>query len=175
MGIGDIIGVIAFIVGVVIAYPALLVMLSIVLPRMTAKARQRLDRGLRLPLVVGIVVWVVWGGAGFTLLQVGGPPQLIGAILMLALSLWGTIGLAGLAQVFGARLTAVSERQPSALREWMSGAGVLTLSFAFPVLGWLILIPLATLIGAGAATLSLVTRLQTAAPLTVTGDAAWQG
>ena len=159
MGIGDIIGLVSFIFGMIIAYPALLIMLNVFFTGTTTKAAYRLHRGMKLPLFVGLVIAVIGGFVVLTLLSAGSVLQFIGVILYLLLSFWGTIGIAGMARVCGERLAELDHRDPAPLFKLLSGGAVLTLSFAFPLVGWFILIPLATVIGLGAATLSLFTRI----------------
>lgn len=159
MGIGDMMGIIAFSIAVIIAYPALLILLSILFSGTARKANYRLSKGFRLPFIIGLLVA---GGGGFlvvVLLSAGSVFQLAGVILFLILSFWGTIGIVGMAQVFGARLSDLDHRAPSPLFEWLSGSVVITLSFVFPLLGWFIMIPIATVLGLGAATLSIFTRI----------------
>lgn len=159
MGIGDMMGIIAFSIAVIIAYPALLILLSILFSKTAAKASYRLSQGFRLPFIIGLLVAGIGGVLVVALLSTGSILQLIGAILFLILSFWGTIGIAGMAQVFGARLTELDDRQPSTLFEWLAGSVVITLSFVFPLLGWFVMIPIATVLGLGATTLSFFTRI----------------
>ena len=171
MGIGDMMGIISFFIGVLIAYPALLIVLSIMFVGRTSKAAHRIDRGFRLPFIVGAVVAAISVFLVVALLSAGGQLQLIGAILFLIFSFWGTLGIAGMAQVFGARISAMGARERSPLYEMVSGGAVLTFAFAFPFLGWFVVLPIATVIGLGAATLSIFTRL----PADKSGDAGSTG
>jgi hypothetical protein len=159
MGIGDIIGLVSFAIGMIIAYPALLILLNILFAGTTNKSAYRLKRGMRLPFFVGLIITLIGGFAVVALLSAGSVLQLIGVFLYLLLSFWGTIGIAGIARVFGERLAEMDDQAPSILRKLINGGGVLTLSFAFPLIGWFVLIPLGTVIGLGAATLSTFTTI----------------
>jgi hypothetical protein len=159
MGIGDILALVSFIFGMIVAYPALLIFLSILFANTTAKAAYRLNRGIKLPFFVGLIIMIGGGFLVVFLLSAGSVLQFLGVVLYLILAFWGTIGLAGLAQVFGERLAEMGDKDPSPLYKMLSGGATLSLSFAFPLIGWFVLIPVGTAIGLGAATLSLFTRL----------------
>jgi hypothetical protein len=159
MGIGDIIGLVSFIFGMIIAYPALLILLNILFSGTTTKAAYRLHRGMKLPFFLGLIIAIIGGFVVVFLLSAGSVLQFIGVIVYLLLAFWGTLGIAGMARVVGERLAELDHRDPAPLFRLLSGGAVLTLSFAFPLIGWFILIPLGTIIGLGAATLSLFTRI----------------
>ncbi|MDQ7024202.1 MAG: hypothetical protein Q9P01_15270 [Anaerolineae bacterium] len=159
MGIGDIMALVSFIFGMIIAYPALLIFLNLLISGRTSKAAHRLNRGMKLPFFVGLIIATLGGFAVVALLSVGSVLQFFGVVLYLILSFWGTIGIAGLARVFGDRLAELSDKNPSPLYKMLSGGAILSLAFAFPLIGWFVLLPIGTIIGLGAATLSLVTRI----------------
>lgn len=159
MGIGDIMALVSFIFGVIVAYPALLIFLNLLFSGMTTKAAHRLNRGKKMPFFVGLIVAILGGFVVIALLSIGSVLQFFGVVLYLILSFWGTIGLAGLARVFGERLAELSDKNPSPLYKMLSGGAVLSLSFAFPLIGWFVLLPIGTILGLGAATLSIVTRI----------------
>lgn len=159
MGIGDIIGLVSFSFGMIIAYPALLMLLNILFAGTTSKAAYRLHRGMRLPFFVGLIIAIVGGFIVLNLLSAGSVLQFLGVILYLVLAFWGTLGIASMARVCGERLSELDHRDPAPLFRLLSGGAMLTLSFAFPLIGWFILIPLGTVIGLGAATMSLFTRI----------------
>lgn len=158
MGIGDIIGFVSVGIGMIIAYPALLILLNILFSKSTTRIAYRLEKGMKLSFFVGLFILVVGGFAVVTLLSAGSVLQFIGFVLYLLLSFWGTVGNAALARLFGIRLSELGKKEPSTLYELLSGGFVLTLSFAFPLVGWLVIMPIITCIALGAMTINLFSR-----------------
>jgi len=158
MGIGDIIGFVSVAIGMIIAYPALLILLNILFSKTTDRVAIRLEKGMKWSFFAGLIIVVIGSFLVVSLLSAGSVLQLIGFILYLVLSFIGTIGNAALAKLFGARLSEMSEKKPSTLKELLSGGFVLTLSFAFPLIGWFVVMPIITCIAVGAMTLNLFRR-----------------
>jgi len=156
MGIGDMIGLVSAAFGMVIAYPALLILLNIAFPRTTATVSTRLSKGLRLPFIVGLVLTVVVGFVIVTLVSAGSVAQLLGFILYLLLVFWAAIGIAGMSRVVGQRVSRLNERSHAPLIEMLSGGIILTFSFGFPIIGWFFILPLASVLGLGVAVMSLL-------------------
>jgi hypothetical protein len=158
MGIGDIIALVSAITGMILAYPALLILLNVLFSQTTTRVADRLAHGMKWSFGAGLVIVVIGGLIISTLISAGSVLQLIGVLFYLLLSMWGTVGNAAIARVFGQRISAMSDRQPSALMEVASGGCVLTLSFAFPLVGWFVVMPLISVITIGAMTLNLFSR-----------------
>jgi len=100
----------------------------------------------------------VTAGIVLALVSAGSVLQLIGFIVYLLVSFWGAIGNAALSRVFGMRLADLGDKKPSTLYELLSGGFILTLSFAFPLIGWFVVMPIMTCIGVGSMTLNLFSR-----------------
>lgn len=158
MGIGDIIGFVSVGIGVIIAYPALLILLNLLFGKTTSRVAYRLDKGMKLAFFIGLIIVIPAGLAIFTLVSAGSVFQLVGFILYLLVSFWGAIGNAALSRVFGMRLTDMGDKDSSSLTEMLSGGFVLTLSFAFPLVGWFVVVPIMSCIGIGAMTINLFSR-----------------
>ena len=77
MGIGDIIALVSFIFGMIIAYPALLILLNILFSGTTTKAAYRLHRGMKLPFFVGLVITIIGGFIVVFLLSAAAVPSAI--------------------------------------------------------------------------------------------------
>ena len=158
MGIGNTIAFVSVGLGVIFAYPALLILLNILYGKTTTRVAERLEGGMKGSFFVGLIVIGIVGGLIFVLVSAGSVLQLIGGIVYLLISFWGAIGNAALARVFGMRLADLGDKNPSTLYELLSGGFVLTLSFAFPLIGWFVVMPIMTCIGVGAMTLNLLSR-----------------
>lgn len=78
-----------------------------------------------------------------------GPWGLIGILVMAAYLMFTSIGVAGIADLMGEKLGNNKQDQPP-WRETVRGGAVLVLSFLFPILGWLLIMPVALVVGCGA-------------------------
>lgn len=78
-----------------------------------------------------------------------GPWGLIGIVVMAAYLMFTSIGVAGIADLVGEKLGGKNPDQPP-WRETVRGGAVLVLSFLFPFLGWLLIMPVALIVGCGA-------------------------
>jgi len=157
MAIGDAILFVGCLAGFMAAFPALLLFLNLMFTKTTFAAAQRLHDGVRLPLVVGIVAAVAVGFPASVLVSWGSLFQLIGVLLWLFLLTWAFVGLAALARMLGGRLGLLADRSTSVMTESVVGVIVLTFALAFPLIGWLLLMPLGMAVGMGA---TLISRRQ---------------
>jgi hypothetical protein len=79
------------------------------------------------------------------------------SVFLVALTLGlASIGAAGVAGLLGSRLAERSGRKLSPFTGFLRGALALELAAAFPLIGWLLTIPLVTLISLGAAARGLL-------------------
>lgn len=78
-----------------------------------------------------------------------GPWGLVAIILASIYLLFSSIGVAGIADLIGEKLGTNVEGQPP-WRETIRGGIVLVLSFLFPFVGWLVIMPVSMVIGCGA-------------------------
>lgn len=150
MGIGDSIMIASCLAGLMAALPALLLFLNLAFPRTTARAARRLRHGAVTPFFVGLVPVVVLGGPVVGMLALGSVFQLIGVLALLGLFLWAFTGLAGLARLLGERLFGAEHAAARPLVAGAAGAAVLSFALAFPLLGWLLLLPFGLIAGLGA-------------------------
>lgn len=78
-----------------------------------------------------------------------GPWGLIGLILAGVYLLFSSIGVAGIAGLVAEKLGGKAQGQPP-WKETVLGGAVLVLTFLFPILGWLVVMPIAIVVGCGA-------------------------
>lgn len=154
MGIGDMMAAISVVIAMTVAYPALLMLLSVVFSRTTSRVATRTESGRTLPFMVGLGIVLGVGGVSVAMVASGGPLQLVGTIVLLVLMFWATLGIAGLARLVGRRIGEMGNQKIGPLREMLVGGGVLSLSFGFPLIGWFVLLPLATVLGSGLTVMS---------------------
>ncbi len=159
MGIGDTIMIVSCLGGMLLAMPALLLALRAFFHRTTDFAAARLSKGALWPFFAGLVPLVFIGVPATILLSIGSVFQFIGTLTYLALFIWGFVGLAAFAQMLGERLMAGAGFAENPGAEMLLGAFVLTLAIAFPILGWLVALPFALVIGVGGTVLGTLQRL----------------
>ena len=135
-----------------IAFPGMLVAWWLLFPRVVARASGCLDRspwsclGIGLGLAVAVAVL-----AGILSAVPLGLFKFFGLLLtVLALGL-ASLGAAGVAALLGSRLSERAGGGHSPFTGFLRGALALELAAAFPFIGWLLTIPVVTLVSLGAA------------------------
>lgn len=150
MGIGDSITLVSCLAGLMLALPAFLIFNSLMFSQTTYYAAQRLQRGAITPFFVGLGLAVAVGLPTALMVSLGSIFQFFGVIAALAAFLWAFTGLAAIARLVGMRLGALADRDENVFFETTVGAVVLSFALAFPLIGWLLLLPFGLIIGLGA-------------------------
>jgi len=140
-----------------IAFPGMLTAWWLVFPRLVARASQCLDRSPWACLGIGIGLALVVGFfAGILAATPLGLFKFFGLLLTaLALGL-ASVGAAGVAALLAGRLAERSEARLAPFTCFLRGALALELAAAFPIIGWLLTIPVVTLASLGAAARALL-------------------
>ena len=158
MNMGDVFAVFGGMLALGIALPGLLLAWALLFPTMVERARLRLERAPWRCFWLGLAALLLIGLPLAILFRVpAGPVQLLGWVGSFALLALASVGAAGLAALMGERLRGVglAASAPGAL---LRGAVALELAAVFPLIGWFIVIPLATICSLGAAVLALLRR-----------------
>ena len=79
--------------------------------------------------------------------------------MWLFILLLGFIGMASVSRLIGYRVTELNEREESPLIQALAGAFVLSFGIAFPVIGWVIVLPFCLIIGLGAIVITTFGRI----------------
>ncbi|MBI5959738.1 MAG: hypothetical protein HY866_13435 [Chloroflexi bacterium] len=158
MGIGDSITLVSCLAGFMAALPALLIFLTLLFSRTTARAARRLERGAILPFFVGLGSLLVIGFPASGMIALGSIFQLAGVLIIMVLLLWAFTGLAAVARLVGSRLYSASFQPDQPITEIALGAGIVSLAVAFPLLGWLLVLPFGAVAGVGATLLTRFSR-----------------
>jgi hypothetical protein len=143
----------ALFVGLMVVLPAVWLLFGALWPSAVQRAQERIPRkpvstffiGLGVSLLFTILVGVL-GQASLA------PPALIVASFGLG---WSLLGVSALARHVGARLSSPGD---PAWKPHLRGGIVLALSFLVPFLGWMLVFPIAIVLGAGAATTAVFRR-----------------
>jgi hypothetical protein len=161
--IGDVLTVVATVVGTAVSAWALTICAALLFTRRTDAAHAALRQSWAKCLTVGLL-------ATFALLFVSTALASLALPVMKLLGLFGyttTLALAAVGSAGFARLVAnrIMRHDPevSAYSALTRGAGLLVAAAAFPVLGFFVITPLLIVLSVGAGTIALVARAQTEA------------
>ena len=140
-----------------IAFPGLLAAWWLLFPHAVERARLRLEKtpgrclGLGLGLaLVALIPILIFLNLPF------GPAKFTGWVMAALVLVAASVGAAGLAGRMGAQLTPLASRQITPAGAFVRGAVVLELAAVFPVIGWLVFLPLTTLAALGAAAFAIL-------------------
>jgi hypothetical protein len=171
MYMGDVFAIFGGMLAVGIALPGLLLAWSLIFPATVERARMRLEGTPWRCFWLGLAVVLVGGLPLAALLNVpAGPVQFVGWVGLFVLLACASLGAAGLAALMGERLrnpdvwrggAGLTASAPGAL---LRGAVALELAAVFPLVGWFVVIPIATICALGAALLALLRRGPRPAP-----------
>lgn len=140
-----------------IVFPGLLTTLHLLFPATVERARLRLDRTPWLCFFVGGVLTAVFAIPIVILFALGnGVTQFIGWATLFVILTVASIGAAGIAAKMGERLSARSGGSVTPIGAFVRGAIALELAAAFPVIGWVIFVPLAIVVSMGATAFALL-------------------
>jgi hypothetical protein len=139
-----------------IVFPGLMFTVWLIFPEKVSQAEAilRAARGRAFGVGLGSVAVVLL--LSLILLNAAvGAAQFLGWLLIAAGLALASIGAAGLALLMGRQLSLVAGGGLGAVRAFLGGVVALELAAGFPVIGWLLVIPGATLFGLGACMLAL--------------------
>ncbi|MGQ0604793.1 MAG: hypothetical protein ACT4QE_24190 [Anaerolineales bacterium] len=133
-----------------LTFPGLLTALWLIFPATVERARIRLDRSPWQCFWLGGVLLAFVTIPATLLIAVGlGPTQFAGWSLIALTLMFSSLGAAGLAAKMGQHL-ALHNISLSSAGAFVRGAVALELAAAFPVAGWLIVVPLVVVLSLGA-------------------------
>lgn len=143
-----------------IAFPGMLTAWWLMFPGLTGRASTRLELSPWKSLALGGLLLVPLAIVLAILFASPlGPIKLVGSLTLIGALAFASLGASGLAALMGRRLAERSSIRPSAASGFVRGALALELAAAFPVIGWLLVIPAVTVSGFGAATFALLGRV----------------
>ncbi len=150
MLMADTMAVFFVILGLLLAFPALWLLMRGLWPPTVTTARDICDRGLVRPFMLGLpgVVMIVLATALMS--NVGTPGKIAAVGLVCFAIVVASCGVSGLATLIGERLSSPADEG----REWratLRGGIILVLTWLLPILGWFVILPLSMTTGLGAA------------------------
>ena len=146
------------IVGFLLSLQGLWLVSRAVWPERVRLSAGRCERNAIRSFFVGAVVTTLMVVlATITGKAMGAVGQVIAWAIVSLYTVYANVGVAGLATHVGRRLPSpADERTP--WRATVRGGVALELMFLIPIVGWIVLFPMAVIIGSGAATLTLLGR-----------------
>jgi len=154
--------IVVLVLAVLLALTAYFLFARALFPGLVLRAERAWIERPFMSFVLGIPIAIVLTLLSVGLVKAPNPALRVLGMLSSALSLGFTFaGTAGLAARIGRGLQSPSDEG----REWsrlLRGGLVLELSMLFPILGWFLIVPISVIGGAGAATLALFGRKNTA-------------
>ena len=148
MKIGDVLGTVGLIGGVCLSLWVLLIGSALLFESKARAARRIWENEAGRALWVGVILVVTLGLLAIVLLKAPGAFKLLGWIVLLSLLAVSLLGGSGLALLLGER-TAAQAPHLSPLGALARGAGMMSLAWIFPVLGWFLVAPVSVIIGLG--------------------------
>jgi hypothetical protein len=150
------------ILGMMLALPGLWLLCRGLWPEAVAASADRCGKGLWSSFLTGLPITIMMVVVTTVLFKVLGPVGKVAGVGVVCLyMLQAHTGVSGLATSIGRRLaTPLDEQRP--WRSTLRGGVVLELAYLLPLLGWFVILPASIIIGSGAATLSLLSKLKLA-------------
>jgi len=135
-----------------ISYPAMLTAWWLLFPERVEKARIRISEKPKKSFGLGLLYGVIAAIPAAILFSLPAQFTQVLAWIWLVLVLGAaSLGAAGIAAELGLRLNWKNDGEFQSLGAFIRGAAILELASIFPVIGWILIIPVGTLIGLGGA------------------------
>ncbi len=152
---GDVLGIVALLVGVCLTGWATLLAFSLLFPARAEQAAAAIDRSPMAVGVRGLVLTVLTVIVAIVLVQVHKPVFVaITWLLVLSVLSLAALGGSGLAMLMARRIQA-HEPHLSAYTALMRGAALVVVPGILPVFGWFLVAPVMLIMGVGAGTRAL--------------------
>jgi hypothetical protein len=159
MTMADVLTVVFILFGFALAMPSVWLLFGALWPNVVSRAQERSHRSPFKSFFLGIAVAALLSIVT-ALLGAANLPVLSAIAFGLSVG-FSLLGVSGLARHVGTRLPASIDAS-SPWRSHLRGCVVLELAFLFPVLGWMLILPIALILGCGTATFAIFSRKPTA-------------
>jgi hypothetical protein len=135
-----------------LSYPALLTGWWLLFPERVERARLEISETPKKSFWIGLLAAFISSLPALLLFNLPSQfTQLLGWIWVVAVLGTASLGATGLAAEIGLRLNWKNDGQFQSLGAFIRGAVIIELASVFPVIGWLLVIPIGTLISLGGA------------------------
>lgn len=142
-----------------ISYPAMLVAWWLLFPEKVENARLRIAEKPKKSFGIGILAAVIAAIPAAILFTLPSQfTQVLGWIWVVLVLAAASLGAAGIAAEIGLRLNWKNDGGFQSLGAFIRGAAILELASVFPIIGWLLIIPVGTLVSLGGAVQAIFKR-----------------
>ncbi|MBV9867349.1 MAG: hypothetical protein JO316_18485 [Abitibacteriaceae bacterium] len=165
MTIGDVLAVVAGIIGIGLSGWALLISMALIFNRRVAQAQEHLEKAPWASLGVGLVLTFTLGLLSIALLNhPHGLLKLVGVGLLTGLLWLSSLGAGGLALLINQRIRGL-EPGLSEFKALCRGGALIVMACWLPLLGWFLLTPLVIIMSLGAGVKALWNKQPRPAPV----------
>jgi hypothetical protein len=154
MTLGDVSAIVFTVLAALLAMPSIALAFRAITPRLASRAELRVGKRPVLTFFIGLVATGLALGLVVALGAGPAPAKFLSAVFGFTFGLAALAGIGGLAAHIGTMLPSPHDGG-RAWRGTLRGAIILDCAFLFPVIGWLLVYPVAIVLGMGAAVMSL--------------------
>ena len=158
MVFGDVLSILAVVMGIPLTTWAMVVACRLVFPSASERAADRLRTAPILAFFVGLGIVVLFGFIG--VVEISAPPapiKLIGFATLSTIFAISTLGCAGISQIAADRIQAQTH-EGNSYASYVKGTAFVIVACMSPLVGWLFIGPIALITSIGAGVLSLLSR-----------------
>lgn len=142
-----------------LSYPAMLTAMWLLLPDKVEKARLKISEKPKESFGIGILSGIIAAIPASILFALPSQfTQVLGWIWLVMVVAAASLGAAGIAAEIGLRLNWKNDGQFQSLGAFVRGAAILELASVFPIIGWILFIPVGTLVSLGGAVQAIFKR-----------------
>jgi len=140
-----------------LAFPGMLTTWSLLFPNVIERARKRVERTPWATFWMGIAGTIAASVPIIILVALPfAPAKFFGWVGIFVALTFASLGAAGIAAQMGTRLARRAKPEMSELASFLWGAVAFELAAIFPVLGWIVVIPLGIIVSMGAAIFAIL-------------------
>ncbi len=148
-----------------ISYPAMLTTWWLLFPERVEKARIQISEKPKKSFGVGLLAGGIAAIPAIVLFTLPSQfTQVLGWIWLVLLLGAASLGSAGIAAEIGLRMNWRNDGNFQSLGAFIRGAAILELASAFPIIGWLLIIPVGTLVSLGGAVYAIFKKKEKEEP-----------
>lgn len=148
-----------------ISYPALLTAWWLLFPEKVEIARIRISEKPKKSFGLGLLYGIISAIPTAILFTLPSQfTQVLGWIWLVLVLGAASLGAAGIAAEIGLRLNWKNDGNYQSQGAFIRGAGILELASVFPIIGWLLFIPVGTLVSLGGAVPAIIKKKEKEAP-----------
>lgn len=157
MSIADIVAIIASLILIAFAFPALLFLITLTFPKLAERSKEQIETSPLSSMFLGLVIFVVLFFATVILFNIPGPAKLLALIILLATLSVAMVGGTGLINQLANKYEAFSS-SPKSVANIFYSAFFLEFAVLLPLVGWFVVLPIIFCLMLGAGSKSILRR-----------------